>query len=266
MTVTFEHILVPAHDREASAHFVADVLGVESLGLGSTAGPPASPECRSAPRRLTSPTRTASTSSTTPSRRSAANPPRMTIPSGNTAPALRPDAGVRKRSPQAVASDDQGERLQPVTICALTGAEAGDYVEPPALARVVGSRHVDASHRQYARRVPTAEVGAPRATSWAVALRRAPWHCVGMASWVSARLNRGSEDRWASLNSCRAASRMPRSRARWCASTPRTWDAGRQSPTRSRASAWGLGRSRSWGSRRQMRGRAAGRSRVLLGT
>lgn len=41
MTISLEHILVPAHDREASARFLADVLGVEYLGLGSTAGPPA---------------------------------------------------------------------------------------------------------------------------------------------------------------------------------------------------------------------------------
>jgi catechol 2,3-dioxygenase-like lactoylglutathione lyase family enzyme len=41
VTVLLEHILVPAHDREASARFLADVLGVEYLGLGSTAGPPA---------------------------------------------------------------------------------------------------------------------------------------------------------------------------------------------------------------------------------
>lgn len=41
MTITLEHILVPAHDREASARFIAELLGVEYLGLGSTAGPPA---------------------------------------------------------------------------------------------------------------------------------------------------------------------------------------------------------------------------------
>lgn len=41
MTISLEHILVPAHDREASARFLAEVLGVEYLGLGSTAGAPA---------------------------------------------------------------------------------------------------------------------------------------------------------------------------------------------------------------------------------
>lgn len=41
MTITLEHVLVPAHDREASARFLSEVLGVEYLGLGSKAGPPA---------------------------------------------------------------------------------------------------------------------------------------------------------------------------------------------------------------------------------
>jgi catechol 2,3-dioxygenase-like lactoylglutathione lyase family enzyme len=41
MTASLEHILVPAHDREASARFLARMLGVECLGLGSTAGAPA---------------------------------------------------------------------------------------------------------------------------------------------------------------------------------------------------------------------------------
>lgn len=41
MTVSLDHILVPAHDREVSARFVAEVLGAKYLGLGSTAGPPA---------------------------------------------------------------------------------------------------------------------------------------------------------------------------------------------------------------------------------
>jgi catechol 2,3-dioxygenase-like lactoylglutathione lyase family enzyme len=41
MPISLEHLLVPAHDREASARFLADMLGVEYLGLGSTAGPPA---------------------------------------------------------------------------------------------------------------------------------------------------------------------------------------------------------------------------------
>lgn len=40
MTVTLEHLLVPAHDREASARFLAHVLDVEYLGLGSTVGAP----------------------------------------------------------------------------------------------------------------------------------------------------------------------------------------------------------------------------------
>jgi catechol 2,3-dioxygenase-like lactoylglutathione lyase family enzyme len=41
MTITLEHVLVPAHDRETSARFLSDLLGVEYRGLGSTAGPPA---------------------------------------------------------------------------------------------------------------------------------------------------------------------------------------------------------------------------------
>jgi catechol 2,3-dioxygenase-like lactoylglutathione lyase family enzyme len=41
MSVALEHVLVPARDKEASARFLADVLGTEYLGLGSTAGPPA---------------------------------------------------------------------------------------------------------------------------------------------------------------------------------------------------------------------------------
>lgn len=41
MPPVVEHILVPAHEREVSARFLADVLGVDYLGLGSTAGPPA---------------------------------------------------------------------------------------------------------------------------------------------------------------------------------------------------------------------------------
>ena len=41
MTIFLEHILVPAHRREVSARFLAEMLDVEYLGLGSTAGPPA---------------------------------------------------------------------------------------------------------------------------------------------------------------------------------------------------------------------------------
>jgi catechol 2,3-dioxygenase-like lactoylglutathione lyase family enzyme len=41
VTVTLEHLLVPAHDRERSARFLSELLGLEYLGLGSTAGPPA---------------------------------------------------------------------------------------------------------------------------------------------------------------------------------------------------------------------------------
>lgn len=40
MTV-LEHLIVPARDKEAAARFLANVLGLEYLGLGSTAGPPA---------------------------------------------------------------------------------------------------------------------------------------------------------------------------------------------------------------------------------
>lgn len=39
--IVLEHIIVPARDKEASARFIADLLGLEYLGLGSTAGPPA---------------------------------------------------------------------------------------------------------------------------------------------------------------------------------------------------------------------------------
>jgi hypothetical protein len=39
VTFTLEHVLVPDHDREASAHSLSEVLGVEYLGLGSTARP-----------------------------------------------------------------------------------------------------------------------------------------------------------------------------------------------------------------------------------
>jgi catechol 2,3-dioxygenase-like lactoylglutathione lyase family enzyme len=38
--IVLEHILVPARDKELSARFIADVLGLEYLGLGSTAGAP----------------------------------------------------------------------------------------------------------------------------------------------------------------------------------------------------------------------------------
>jgi catechol 2,3-dioxygenase-like lactoylglutathione lyase family enzyme len=38
--IVLEHLLVPAHDKQVSAQFLADVLGLEYLGLGSTAGPP----------------------------------------------------------------------------------------------------------------------------------------------------------------------------------------------------------------------------------
>lgn len=41
MAISLEHVLVRAHDKEVSARFLADLLGVEYLGLGSTAGPPA---------------------------------------------------------------------------------------------------------------------------------------------------------------------------------------------------------------------------------
>ena len=52
MTITLEHVLVPAHNREASARFLAEVLGVEYLGLGSTAGPPAFARVRVGPTTL----------------------------------------------------------------------------------------------------------------------------------------------------------------------------------------------------------------------
>jgi catechol 2,3-dioxygenase-like lactoylglutathione lyase family enzyme len=39
--VVLEHVLVPARDKEISARFLADVLGLEYLGLGSTVGAPA---------------------------------------------------------------------------------------------------------------------------------------------------------------------------------------------------------------------------------
>jgi hypothetical protein len=52
MTVTLEHLLVPAHDRETSARFLSDVLGLEYLGLGSTAGPPAFARVRVGPTTL----------------------------------------------------------------------------------------------------------------------------------------------------------------------------------------------------------------------
>jgi catechol 2,3-dioxygenase-like lactoylglutathione lyase family enzyme len=47
-----EHILVPAHDREASARFLADMLGVEYLGLGSTDGAPAFARVKVGPTML----------------------------------------------------------------------------------------------------------------------------------------------------------------------------------------------------------------------
>jgi catechol 2,3-dioxygenase-like lactoylglutathione lyase family enzyme len=52
MAITLEHVLVPANDREASARFISDVLGVEYLGLGSTAGPPAFARVRVGPTTL----------------------------------------------------------------------------------------------------------------------------------------------------------------------------------------------------------------------
>jgi catechol 2,3-dioxygenase-like lactoylglutathione lyase family enzyme len=52
MTITLEHVLVPAHNREASARFLSDMLGVEYLGLGSTAGPPAFARVRVGPTTL----------------------------------------------------------------------------------------------------------------------------------------------------------------------------------------------------------------------
>jgi catechol 2,3-dioxygenase-like lactoylglutathione lyase family enzyme len=52
MPISLEHLLVPAHDREASARFLADMLGVEYLGLGSTAGPPAFARVRVGPTTL----------------------------------------------------------------------------------------------------------------------------------------------------------------------------------------------------------------------
>lgn len=52
MTVTLEHLIVPAHDREKSARFLADLLGLEYLGLGSTAGPPAFARVRVGPTTL----------------------------------------------------------------------------------------------------------------------------------------------------------------------------------------------------------------------
>lgn len=50
--VSLEHVLVPANDREAAARFLADLLGVEYLGLGSTAGPPAFARIRVGPTTL----------------------------------------------------------------------------------------------------------------------------------------------------------------------------------------------------------------------
>lgn len=38
--IVLEHILVPAHDKEVSGRFLAHILGLEYLGLGSTAGAP----------------------------------------------------------------------------------------------------------------------------------------------------------------------------------------------------------------------------------
>ena len=52
MTITLEHVLVPAHNGEASARFLSAVLGVEYLGLGSTAGPPAFARVRVGPTTL----------------------------------------------------------------------------------------------------------------------------------------------------------------------------------------------------------------------
>jgi catechol 2,3-dioxygenase-like lactoylglutathione lyase family enzyme len=45
-------VLVPAHDREASARFLSEVLGVEYLGFGSTSGPPAFARVRVGPTTL----------------------------------------------------------------------------------------------------------------------------------------------------------------------------------------------------------------------
>jgi catechol 2,3-dioxygenase-like lactoylglutathione lyase family enzyme len=52
MTITLEHLIVPAHDREKSARFLSDVLGLDYLGLGSTAGPPAFARVRVGPTTL----------------------------------------------------------------------------------------------------------------------------------------------------------------------------------------------------------------------
>jgi catechol 2,3-dioxygenase-like lactoylglutathione lyase family enzyme len=41
IVIVLEHILVPSHAKEDSARFLADVLGLEYLGLGSTVGAPA---------------------------------------------------------------------------------------------------------------------------------------------------------------------------------------------------------------------------------
>lgn len=38
--IVLEHKLVPAHDKEISGRFLAHMLGLEYLGLGSTAGAP----------------------------------------------------------------------------------------------------------------------------------------------------------------------------------------------------------------------------------
>ena len=52
MTITLEHVLIPAHDRETSARFLSDLLGAPYLGLGSTAGPPAFARVRVGPTTL----------------------------------------------------------------------------------------------------------------------------------------------------------------------------------------------------------------------
>jgi hypothetical protein len=41
VTIALDHVPVPAHDKNASARFLAEMLGLENLGLGSTSGYPA---------------------------------------------------------------------------------------------------------------------------------------------------------------------------------------------------------------------------------
>ncbi|MGI8902982.1 MAG: hypothetical protein ACR2IP_04860 [Solirubrobacteraceae bacterium] len=57
MTTTLDHVLVPAHDKDRSARFLADMLELEVTDESSGPGPAAClPSCASAPPRSTSPT------------------------------------------------------------------------------------------------------------------------------------------------------------------------------------------------------------------